>query len=108
MSYIWVIVMQVIKDHIDQIKEACSVHRVKRLLAFGSVTRNELRADSDIDLVVEIDDRDPFAYTDHYFALKSKLQDLLKRPIDLLEAKAIKNPALQREIDNTKVVVYGE
>lgn len=100
--------MNALNEHIDQIKEACSLNRVKRLFAFGSVTRNELKPESDIDLIVEIDDSDPISYSDHYFDLKEKLEQLLKRPIDLLEEKAIRNPFLRSEIDKTKVMIYGE
>ncbi|TVR41394.1 MAG: hypothetical protein EA392_01555 [Cryomorphaceae bacterium] len=100
--------MKELNNHIKQINEACSMNQVKRLFAFGSVTRNELKAESDIDFVVEINDSDPISYTDHYFALKEKLEQLLKRPIDLLEEKAIRNPFLRSEIDKTKVMIYGE
>lgn len=100
--------MNALNDHIEQIKEACSMNQVKRLFAFGSVTRNELKDESDIDLVVEINDSDPISYADHYFDLKEKLEQLLKRPIDLLEEKAIRNPLLRSEIDKTKVMIYGE
>jgi hypothetical protein len=100
--------MDTINQHIDQIKAACSVNQVKRLFAFGSVTRNELTAKSDIDLVVEIEDNDPISYTDRYYNLKDKLENLLKRRIDLLEDKTIRNPFLRKEIDKTKVLIYGE
>ncbi len=100
--------MNLLNQHINQIKETCSKNRVKSLFAFGSVTRNELNDMSDIDLLVDIDETDPISYTDHYFDLKEKLELLLKRPIDLLEAKAIRNPFLRDEIDKTKVLIYGE
>lgn len=99
--------MHAINQHIDQISEVCSLNRVKRLFAFGSVTRDELTEQSDIDLVVEIEETDPFSYTDHYYSLKEKLESLLKRKIDLLEEKAIRNPFLRKEIDRTKVLIYG-
>jgi predicted nucleotidyltransferase len=95
-------------EHIDKIREACRINQVKRLFAFGSATRYELKEHSDIDLVVEIQDLDPLAYSDHYFDLKEKLEKLFNRPIDLLEAKAIRNPFLKAEIDRTKVLIYGK
>jgi predicted nucleotidyltransferase len=100
--------MNVLNQHIEQIRDACSMNQVKRLFAFGSVTRDDLNNQSDIDLVVEFNDTDPISYTDHYFNLKEKLQQLLKRPIDLLEEKAIRNPFLRIEIDKTKVLLYGD
>lgn len=100
--------MIALNQHIEQIKEVCSLNQVKRLFAFGSVTRDKLNLESDIDLVVEFKESDPILYTDYYFDLKEKLQLLLKRPIDLLEEKAIRNPFLKTEIDRTKVLIYGE
>jgi predicted nucleotidyltransferase len=96
-----------LQDHIEQIKLSCNKHDVKSLFAFGSVVSNKLKSDSDIDLIVDIDSKDPIDYADNYFALKFQLEDILKRPVDLLEDKALKNPFLKKQIDNTKVLVYG-
>ena len=99
--------MKELKDHIEQIKLLCNTHKVKSLFAFGSIVSDKLKTESDIDLVVDIDSKDPIDYSDNYFAVKFQLEDMLKRPVDLLEAKAIKNPFLKKQIDNTKVLVYG-
>jgi len=96
-----------IKDHIDQINTLCYAHSVKSLFAFGSIVSDKLNAESDIDLIVDINSSDPIAYSDNYFALKFQLEDIFKRPVDLLEAKSIKNPFLRKQIDDTKVLIYG-
>jgi len=96
-----------LNNHIDQIKQLCNAYNVKSLFAFGSVVSNKLKPDSDIDLIVDIDSPDPIDYSDNYFALKFQLESILNRPIDLLEDKAVKNPYLKKQIDNTKVLVYG-
>ncbi|WP_192822166.1 nucleotidyltransferase family protein [Rufibacter sp. LB8] len=100
--------MKVISDQIGRIKSLCDQHSVRSLFAFGSVTTERFKADSDIDLVVDIDAADPLEYTDHYFELKFQLEQILQREIDLLEQKAIKNPFLKKEIDRTKILIYGE
>lgn len=99
--------MNELKAHIAQINRLCKQYRVKSLFAFGSVVSDRFSADSDIDLVVDIDSDDPLDYSDRYFDLKFQLEDMLKRPIDLLEEKAIRNPLLKKEIDSTKVLIYG-
>lgn len=99
--------MEEISKHIDQIKRLCSLYKVKSLFAFGSITTNKFRPDSDIDLVIEIEEKDPISYTDNYFNFKFQLEQLLQRPIDLLEHKAIRNPYLKEQIDKTKVYIYG-
>jgi len=84
------------------------MNKVRALFAFGSVTTDRFRPDSDIDLVVDIDDNDPISYSDKYFNLKFQLEDILKRQIDLLEQKAIRNNFLRNEIERTKVQIYGK
>ena len=99
--------MEEISQHIEQIKKLCDINKVKSLFAFGSITTDHFQPHSDIDLVVDIDEKDPLSYTDNYFNLKFHLEELLKRQIDLLEQKAIKNPYLKKQIDQTKVLIYG-
>ncbi len=91
-----------------EINTLCNQHNVKSLFAFGSVITDKFTAQSDIDLIVDIDDKDPFVYTDNYFDLKFKLEDLFQRHVDLLEKKALKNTFLIKEIDNTKILLYGK
>ena len=99
--------MNLIKSHITELNLICKQYGVKSLFVFGSVASNTGNADSDIDLLVDFNTTDPLTYADNYFGLKFRLHDLLKRKIDLLEARALKNPFLKQEIDSTKVLVYG-
>ena len=91
----------------DQIKKLCNLYSVRALFAFGSITTDKYQTNSDIDLIVDIDSSDPITYSDNYFNLKFQLEQLLNRKIDLLEQKAINNPFLKKQIDQTKVLVYG-
>ena len=90
-----------------EINALCIQHKVKSLYVFGSVLTDHFSEKSDIDLVVDIDASDPFDYADSYFDLKFALQDLLNRPIDLLENKAIKNPFIRRNIESSKSLLYA-
>ena len=91
----------------NEINTLCLQNKVKSLYVFGSVLTERFSEKSDIDLVVDIDSSDPFDYADSYFNLKFALQDLFRRPIDLLENKAIKNPYIRRNIDSSKSLVYA-
>jgi len=62
---------------------------------------------SDVDLIVDIDSIDPLEYSDNYFNLKFALEELLNRHIDLLERRALKNPYLIENIDNSKTLLYA-
>jgi uncharacterized protein len=92
----------------NQINELCIKNKVKSLYVFGSVLTNKFDDQSDIDLIVDIDLKDPFEYADSYFNLKFALQDLFKRPVDLLESKAVKNPYIKQNIDQSKSLVYAK
>ena len=84
----------------------CKTHKVKTLFAFGSVLTDKFTPNSDVDLVVDIHSEDPIEYAENYFELKFKLQSLLKKPIDLLEQKGIRNSHLIQRINNTKQMLY--
>lgn len=90
----------------NEIYSLCLQNKVITLYVFGSVLTENFSEKSDIDLIVDIDSSDPFDYADSYFNLKFALQDLLNRPIDLLENKAIKNQYIRQNIDNSKSLVY--
>ena len=63
--------------------------------------------DSAIDLVVYFQPLNLLEYADNYFDLNFSLEDVLKRPIDLLEEKAIKNPYFREDIDKKRKLIYG-
>ncbi len=90
------------------IKKLCEQYKVRTFSAFGSVTRDDFSNESDFDFVVDFNETDPFEYTNLYFQLKDKLEKLLKRQIDLIEYRAIKNQYFKKELDETKVLIYGQ
>jgi predicted nucleotidyltransferase len=99
--------MQINEIKIKQIQQICLENKVKTLYAFGSVLRDDFNESSDIDLVVDFSENDPFIYTDLYFKLKAKFEELFHRPVDLLEERAIKNRFFRQQLDQTKVLIYG-
>jgi predicted nucleotidyltransferase len=90
----------------DQIIRLCESHKVRHLFAFGSVLNDEFTDGSDVDLVVDFNTNDPIDYAENYFSLKFSLEDLLKRPIDLLEQKALRNRHLANSINQSKRLLY--
>ena len=100
--------MKIIDKNIEIIKDLCKKHKVKRLFVCGSVLTGRYKKNSDIDLLVDFRDVDLYEYAENYFNLKKALENLLKRDVDLLEDKAIKNPYLRQSIDSTKQLIYGQ
>lgn len=100
--------MNELSTYKTQINELCISHKVKSLYAFGSVLTPRFNAESDIDLIVDFKDIDVKDYADNYFDLKFSLQEILNRPVDLLEEKAIKNPYFKQVLKESKKLVYGQ
>lgn len=88
------------------IARVCRQHGVHKLEAFGSVLRDDFDpARSDIDLLVEFE---PEAAADfsNFLDLKQALENLLQRPVDLVELHTIGNRRLRHHINHGKAAVY--
>jgi predicted nucleotidyltransferase len=46
-------------------------------------------------------------YFDNYMEFKDELEQLFKRPVDLVEGKVVKNPVLHHSIERSKKLIYG-
>ena len=99
--------MNLINKNIDRIIELCSRHNVKELYLFGSVLTDKFTDSSDIDMLVQFNQIDLLDYFDNYMDLKENLEDLLKRPVDLVEYQAIRNPIFRKVVDREKKLVYA-
>jgi predicted nucleotidyltransferase len=64
----------------------------RHLALFGSAARDEMRPESDVDVLVDFDGPTTF---DGYFDLKDYLEELLCRPVDLVTSKGLKPRARQ-------------
>lgn len=99
--------MTVIEQHIDDISKLCSAHNVRQLFAFGSVLTGRFGNDSDIDLIVDFEPIDIALYADNYYDFKFPLQNILQKPVDLLEEKGIKTPYFRQVVDQQRKLIYG-
>ncbi|MFA6402880.1 MAG: nucleotidyltransferase domain-containing protein [Salinivirgaceae bacterium] len=99
--------MSIVERNKEKIKVLCTKHNVSRLFVFGSVLTDRFKKNSDIDFIVDFSGVDLYNYADNYFDFKISLEKLLRRPVDLLEDKAINNPYLRQSIEETKQLIYG-
>ena len=99
--------MVILDNYINSITELCKTHKVKSLYTFGSVLTEKFHKESDVDLIVDFENLPVEDYIDNYFDLKFSLEDIFKRPVDLLEEKAIKNPYFKQNVNEQKQLVYG-
>ncbi|MGB5943114.1 MAG: nucleotidyltransferase domain-containing protein [Leeuwenhoekiella sp.] len=92
----------------NSIGALCKEHQVDRLYVFGSAANGQMKADSDIDLLVQFSKAvELLDYADNFFSLQFKLQSLLQRKIDLLTVNSVKNEILIDAIDRSKIELYA-
>ena len=68
-------------------------HHVKKASFFGSITREELKKESDIDILVELSD--DISLFDS-IGLKNELEDTVEKKVDLVEYDTLKAPLKER------------
>ena len=99
--------MNLIENHNKDIQNLCKAHKVKSLYAFGSVLTDKFNSESYVDFIVDFQQLDVLDYGDNYYDLKFSLENILKRNVDLLEEKAIKNPYFRKTVNQNKKLIYG-
>lgn len=99
--------MTILERHISDISQLCITHKVKQLYAFGSVLTDKFNNTSDIDFIVDFESIDLAEYADNYYDLKFSLENILQKPVDLLEDRAIKNPYFRQVVDKQRQLIYG-
>ena len=80
--------------------------KIKELAVFGSALRDEFSSRSDIDLLVVFEDDAHFSLFD-LVDLKVELEQLLGRPVDIVEKAGLTNPYRRAEILKTAKTLYA-
>lgn len=93
-------------DNLDKIKALCLEHNVRTLFAFGSVCTDKFNDNSDIDFLISFKPMDYGDYADTYFELAEKLENLFRRPVDLITDKSLSNPYFIESVNKTKTLLY--
>ena len=99
--------MNLLEKYQNDIKLLCVKYNVSRLYALGSVLTDKFKDSSDVDLIVSFDKVKIDDYANNYYNLKFSLEDIFKRPVDLLEEKALKNPYFNKIVEKQRQLVYG-
>ena len=87
----------------DEVVKALQAHKVtlarrfgvRELALFGSIVRNQASLDSDVDILVTFQGHVDWR---RYFDLQFYLEDLLDRPVDLVNDKA-RRPELRNSVE---------
>lgn len=98
---------KIITEKIQAVTKLCRRYDVKKMYLFGSVCSDKFSDNSDIDILISFKDISIEKYTDNYFELHYKLEELFKRKIDLLTENSLSNPFFIESIEETKQLLYA-
>jgi len=96
----------ILQNRKEQFLQLCKSHRIKNLFAFGSSVQGEFKTESDIDLLVEMDESSPISRGELLISLWDQLEFFFQRKVDLLTNQSLQNPLLKENIDKTKRLIY--
>lgn len=95
--------MQLSKKEIGLLQQYFSSQPVLKAYLFGSYVRDTASADSDVDILVDLD------YTQHigfgFVKIKQGLEQTLHRKVDLVSSRAVSRHILPF-IDKEKLLIY--
>ena len=93
-----------IENKLPQIRNLFSKYGAKKVFLFGSAATNKFNKNSDVDFLYTFpEDLDYETYANNYFNLLYELQDLLKKQVDLVAEKTLRNPYLIESINESKI-----
>ena len=80
---------------------------MKTMYVFGSVCTDSFDNNSDIDILISFKEISIEKYTDNFFDLHYKLEELFSRKVDLITENSLSNPYLIASIEETKQLLYA-
>ena len=97
-----------IDQHRNEISSICKRYRVSKLDVFGSAARKvDFKINSsDADFLIEFE-QDVQVGLDQLMGIKTELEKLLGRNVDLIEPEAVLNPFVKASIQRYQESVYA-
>jgi len=108
--------VELIKQNLSRIQQACVEHNVALLQLFGSAARgDDFTEKSDVDFLVSfqpmqasITDETILEKVENFELLHEKLMTITNRKVDLIEEKSITNKYLRYFINEDKKLLYAQ
>ena len=89
----------------ERIAKICRTYQVRELSVFGSAVRDDLRDDSDLDMLVLFEPDAAIGFLE-LAALQEALAGLVARPVDLVSKRGLHRVIRQQILDDARVI-YG-
>lgn len=88
----------------ETIADICRRYQIRELAIFGSAARGDMRPDSDVDIMVELE---PGTHPGlRWMDMEDELEAIFGRRIDAMQKKQLK-PRILAEAEREAVVLYG-
>ncbi len=99
--------IELIDNNRENLAKLCRRYRVKRLDLFGSaVAGNFDPIKSDLDFIIEFEDRRESGILERYLDFARALEELFGRHVDLLTPRSIKNPFFMDNVNRSRMNLY--
>jgi predicted nucleotidyltransferase len=92
--------LQLLQKNRKKIYEIAERHGVSNIRVFGSVARGEEKKNSDVDLLVKVQNYSKFCTGFGHSEFDKKIEKLLHRKVDVITEKSL-HPLLKNEIITT-------
>ena len=92
-----------------RLRPFCQKHQIRRLEVFGSAARGKVGPNSDVDLLVTLDESVPVS-TAALLEMAGEAEELVGAPVDFVLRSSLEkspNPFAREHILSTAVCIYG-
>lgn len=99
--------LNLIQNKKQELQRLCEMYEVKTMYVFGSAATGDFNESSDIDILISFKEIPFDRYTDNYFELHEKLEELFHRKVDLLTERSLTNPYFIQSVEKSKRLLYA-
>jgi hypothetical protein len=101
--------ISLISSNIEKLKQLLFEHNIEQAYVFGSAVTGNFNDNSDIDFLVKFNSNlTPLEKGENWWSLHDELRSFFNREIDIVTVNSLKNPYFIKEIEETKVLIYGK
>jgi predicted nucleotidyltransferase len=98
----------ILEENRHGVAELCRRYGVVKLDVFGSAARADFDPNSsDIDFIVQFRDTRQAGYANRYLRFAEELEELLRRRVDLITERSLRNPVFIRSIAGDRQQMYA-
>ncbi len=99
--------IDLIQNKRKELQDLCLQYDIEYMYVFGSASSGDFDENSDIDILISFKAIPFEKYTDNYFDLHQKLENLFLRKVDLVTERSMTNPFFIESVEKTKKLLYA-